>query len=119
MDSPGFRFSGLGFRDSSGPSQNLQLKCYLCPRPQTLTKAAPPCDVDTCKEPKPWVLPVPPSPTVKANFRILYLDPPCTLNWGYMVLNSGYLGPNRGYEEGLGTLIYSIFNLNYRQCQVG
>ena len=23
-------------------------------------------------------------------------DPPCTLNWGYMVLNSGYIGPNRG-----------------------
>ena len=26
----------------------------------------------------------------------LYQDPPCTLNWGYMVPNSGYLGPNRG-----------------------
>ena len=25
-----------------------------------------------------------------------YQDPPCTLNWGYMVPNSGYLGPNRG-----------------------
>ena len=25
-----------------------------------------------------------------------YQDPPCTLNWGYMVANSGYLGPNRG-----------------------
>ena len=23
-------------------------------------------------------------------------DPPCTLNWGYMVPNSRYLGPNRG-----------------------
>ena len=23
-------------------------------------------------------------------------DPPCTLNWGYMVPSSGYLGPNRG-----------------------
>ena len=23
-------------------------------------------------------------------------DLPCTLNWGYMVPNSGYLGPNRG-----------------------
>ena len=23
-------------------------------------------------------------------------SPPCTLNWGYMVPNSGYLGPNRG-----------------------
>ena len=22
-----------------------------------------------------------------------YQDPPCTLNWGYMVPNSGYLGP--------------------------
>ena len=29
-------------------------------------------------------------------------DPPCTLNWGYMVPNNGYLGPNRGQEEGLG-----------------
>ena len=23
-------------------------------------------------------------------------DPPCTLNWGYMVPNNGYLGLNRG-----------------------
>ena len=23
-------------------------------------------------------------------------DPPCTLNWGYMVPNSGYLGPKGG-----------------------
>ena len=29
-------------------------------------------------------------------------DPPCTLELGYMVLNSGYLGPNRGQKEGLG-----------------
>ena len=27
---------------------------------------------------------------------IMYQDPPCTLNWGYMVPNSGYLGPYRG-----------------------
>ena len=26
----------------------------------------------------------------------LFQDPPCTLNWGYMVPNSRYLGPNRG-----------------------
>ena len=26
----------------------------------------------------------------------LYQDPPCTLNWGYMVPNGRYLGPNRG-----------------------
>ena len=25
-----------------------------------------------------------------------YQDPPCTFNWGYMVPNSRYLGPNRG-----------------------
>ena len=25
-----------------------------------------------------------------------YQDLPCTLDWGYMVPNSGYLGPNRG-----------------------
>ena len=25
-----------------------------------------------------------------------YQDLPCTLNWGYMVPNSGYLSPNRG-----------------------
>ena len=25
-----------------------------------------------------------------------YQDLPCTLNWGYMVPNRGYLGPNRG-----------------------
>ena len=25
-----------------------------------------------------------------------YQDPPCTLNWGYRVPNSRYLGPNRG-----------------------
>ena len=31
-----------------------------------------------------------------------FQDPPCTLNWGYMVPNSRYLGPNRGEEEGLG-----------------
>ena len=29
------------------------------------------------------------------GFRV-YRDLPCTLNWGYMVPNSGYLGPNRG-----------------------
>ena len=27
---------------------------------------------------------------------IIYQDPPCTLNWGYMVPNSGCLSPNRG-----------------------
>ena len=27
---------------------------------------------------------------------IIYQDLPCTLNWGYMVPNSRYLGPNRG-----------------------
>ena len=27
-------------------------------------------------------------------------DLPCTLNWGYMVPNSGYLGPNRGVGGG-------------------
>ena len=26
----------------------------------------------------------------------IYKDPPCTLNWGYVVPNSRYLGPNRG-----------------------
>ena len=26
----------------------------------------------------------------------MYQDLPSTLNWGYMVPNSGYLGPNRG-----------------------
>ena len=26
----------------------------------------------------------------------LFQDPPCTLNWGYVVPNSRYLGPNRG-----------------------
>ena len=25
---------------------------------------------------------------------IVYQDLPCTLSWGYMVPNSGYLGPN-------------------------
>ena len=30
------------------------------------------------------------------EFDSMYQDPPCTLNWGYMVPNSGYLGPNRG-----------------------
>ena len=29
------------------------------------------------------------------NFSI-YQDLPCTLNWGFVVPNSGYLGPNRG-----------------------
>ena len=28
--------------------------------------------------------------------KLQYQDPPCTFNWGYMVPNSGYLGPNRG-----------------------
>ena len=27
---------------------------------------------------------------------IIYQDPPCTLNWGYMVPYCRYLGPNRG-----------------------
>ena len=27
---------------------------------------------------------------------ICYQDLPCTLNWGYMIPNSGYLGSNRG-----------------------
>ena len=31
-------------------------------------------------------------------------DPPCTLNWGYRVPNSGYLGPTSRKEEGLGQL---------------
>ena len=35
-------------------------------------------------------------------------DLPCTLNWGYMVPNSGYLGPNRGQEEGLGNLVFRV-----------
>ena len=26
----------------------------------------------------------------------IYQNLPCTLNWGYMVPNSGYLSPNRG-----------------------
>ena len=26
----------------------------------------------------------------------VFQDPPCTLNWGDMVPNSRYLGPNRG-----------------------
>ena len=29
------------------------------------------------------------------GLRLLYQDPPCTLNWGYIVPNSRYLGPNR------------------------
>ena len=33
---------------------------------------------------------------------VLNQDLPCTLHWGYVVPNSGYLGPNRGQEEGLG-----------------
>ena len=32
----------------------------------------------------------------------IYQDFPCTLDWGYMVPNSRYLGLNRGWEEGLG-----------------
>ena len=36
------------------------------------------------------------------NRRSVNQDLPCTLNWGCMVPNSGYLGPNRGQEEGLG-----------------
>ena len=28
--------------------------------------------------------------------KLVYQDPPCTLNWEYMVPNSRYLGPNRG-----------------------
>ena len=30
------------------------------------------------------------------NQKVVNQDPPCTLNRGYMVPNSGYLGPNRG-----------------------
>ena len=33
---------------------------------------------------------------VRCEVYGLYQDPPCTLNWGYMVPNSGYLGPYRG-----------------------
>ena len=33
-----------------------------------------------------------PNPWVPSKLQ----DPPCTLNWGYMVPNSRYLGPNRG-----------------------
>ena len=32
----------------------------------------------------------------------IHQDPPCTLNWRYMVPNSRYLGPKGGWEEGLG-----------------
>ena len=38
-------------------------------------------------------------PPISGNYHTsstLYQDPPCTLNWGYMVPNSGYLGPNKG-----------------------
>ena len=30
------------------------------------------------------------------GLRINHQDPPSTLNWGYMLPNNGYLGPNRG-----------------------
>ena len=30
------------------------------------------------------------------SYYLGFQDPPCTLNWGYMVPNSRYLGPNRG-----------------------
>ena len=40
----------------------------------------------------PWDL----SPKSYNLNRKLYQDPPCTLNWGYMVPNSRYLGHNRG-----------------------
>ena len=33
---------------------------------------------------------------VRFHLRIVFQDPPCTLNWGYMVPNSRYLGPDRG-----------------------
>ena len=36
----------------------------------------------------------------------MYQDLPSTLNWGYMVPNSGYLGPNKVEEEGLRIYIY-------------
>ena len=45
------------------------------------------------------------SPKEMRESNFTYQDLPCTLNWGYMVPNSGYLGPNRGSEEGLGTFI--------------
>ena len=33
---------------------------------------------------------------------LVYQDPPSRRNWGYMVINSRYIGSNRGYLEGLG-----------------
>ena len=33
----------------------------------------------------------------------VYQDVPCTLNWGFIVPNNGYLGPYGGQEEGPGT----------------
>ena len=40
----------------------------------------------------------------------IYQDPPCTLNWGYTVPNSGYLGPNRGLGRfrGLGCKVEGL-----------
>ena len=33
---------------------------------------------------------------LREDTMAMFQDPPCTLNWGYMVPNNGYLGHNRG-----------------------
>ena len=33
---------------------------------------------------------------ILSTIFVTFQDPPSTLNWGYMVPNNGYLGPDRG-----------------------
>ena len=38
----------------------------------------------------------PEGPQARYDIGVIFQDRPFTLNWGYMVPNSKYLGPNRG-----------------------
>ena len=65
--------------------------CTLNPRPETLITE--PCDSGALEEHQ--------SRNLRQNFRLRAFsvynqDSPCTLDWGYMIPNSGYLGPNSG-----------------------
>ena len=41
---------------------------------------------------------------------LVYQDPPSRLNWGNMVINSRYIGSNRGYLEGLGSCLLFLWS---------
>ena len=71
-----------------------------------------------------WDVEISPMPSLyKLSFILcctIFQDLPCTLNWGYMVLNSGYLGSRVGGGSRLYYIIlcYAIFYYIVAQCRL-